>query len=262
MSRHDSSGLDDHSELDARLDAAFRALPDTDDLRDLRDELRASLADRVSELEASGFGPVGTIDRALAELGDIEALAAEVTGQPVTRGTVGAGGLEGGVREAAEIINNAVRAVEKRVLPEIARRDKALAREIEEEMFTFEHLFALDAQAMGVLLREVESETLVDALKGIAEDQREAFFRAMSSRAADGVKDEIAERGRLRSSDVIAAQKAGATGGVFNWLALSDHLESMLRGLVSTADVAWFVLVIAVALALATQRLAAEKERG
>jgi len=49
---------------------------------------------------------------------------------------------------------------------------------------------------------------------------------------------------------------------VFNWLALSGHLENMLRGLVSVSDVAWFLLVIVVALALATQRLAAEKERG
>jgi hypothetical protein len=125
MSRHDSSGLDDHSELDARLDAAFRALPDTDDLRDLRDELRASLADRVSELEASGFGPVGAIDRALAELGDIEALAAEVTGQPVTRGTVGAGGLEGGVREAASQPDAAARA---RDLIELMRRHRVRPR--------------------------------------------------------------------------------------------------------------------------------------
>lgn len=60
----------------------------------------------------------------------------------------------------------------------------------------------------------------------------------------------------------LAAQKAGATNGIFNWVALSSHLESMLRGLVSTADVAWFLIVIVVALALATQRLAAEKERG
>ena len=92
-------------------------------------------------------------------------------------------------------------------MPEIAKIDKALAKEIEGEMFKFEHLFALDPQAMGSLLREVDSETLIDALKGIAEDERENFFRAMSSRAADGVRDEIAARGRVRLADVVAAQK-------------------------------------------------------
>ncbi len=113
----------------------------------------------------------------------------------------------GGVRDAAAIINNSGKAVEKRVLPEIARLDKALARQIEGEMFKFEHLFALDAQAMGTLLREVDNDALIDALKGIAEDERECFFRAMSSRAADGVKDEIASRGRVKLADVVEAQK-------------------------------------------------------
>lgn len=114
----------------------------------------------------------------------------------------------GGPREAAEIINGAGKVVEKRVIPEIVKLDKALAKEIEAEMFKFEHLFVLDAQAMGALLREVESDTLIDALKGTEEAQRDVFFRAMSSRAADGIKDEIAGRGRLKMADVIAAQKA------------------------------------------------------
>jgi len=114
----------------------------------------------------------------------------------------------GGPREAAEIINGAGKTVEKRVIPEITRLDKALAKEIEAEMFKFEHLFALDPQAMGALLREVESDSLIDALKGIDEAQREVFFKAMSSRAADGIKDEIAGRGRLKMADVLAAQKS------------------------------------------------------
>lgn len=113
----------------------------------------------------------------------------------------------GGPREAANIINNAGKAAEKRIMPELTRIDKALARTIEGEMFKFEHLFALDPQAMGALLREVESEVLIDALKGIEDPQREVFFRAMSSRAADGVRDEIAARGRLKLAEVQEAQR-------------------------------------------------------
>lgn len=59
----------------------------------------------------------------------------------------------------------------------------------------------------------------------------------------------------------LAAQKAGVDNGLINELALSTHLEALLRGLVSSADAVWFLLVIAVALTLATRRLAADKER-
>jgi flagellar motor switch protein FliG len=114
----------------------------------------------------------------------------------------------GGARQAADIINNAGKAAEKRIMPEINRIDKALAKEIESEMFKFEHLFALDAKAMGGLLREVESDILINALKGTPEDKREVFFAAMSSRAADGVRDEIAGCGRLKMAEVVEAQKA------------------------------------------------------
>ena len=114
----------------------------------------------------------------------------------------------GGARQAAAIINQVGKAAEKRILPDLGRIDKALARKIENEMFKFEHLFVLDAKAMGLLLREVESDLLIDALKGIAEDQREVFFAAMSSRAADGVRDEIDGRGRLKLTDVLDAQLA------------------------------------------------------
>jgi ABC-2 type transport system permease protein len=60
----------------------------------------------------------------------------------------------------------------------------------------------------------------------------------------------------------LGAQMAGLNGGAINWLAMSTHLQPLLRGLVSTADVLWFVLLIALALALATRRLDADKERG
>jgi flagellar motor switch protein FliG len=117
----------------------------------------------------------------------------------------------GGPREAADIINQAGKAAEKRIMPEIGKIDKALARAIENEMFKFEHLFALGAQDMGALLREVESDVLIDALKGTADEHRDCFFAAMSSRAADGVRDEIEARGRLKLAEVLQAQKAMVT---------------------------------------------------
>lgn len=60
----------------------------------------------------------------------------------------------------------------------------------------------------------------------------------------------------------LGAQMAGVSYGFVNWLAMSTHQENLLRGLVSSTDIVWFLLVIAVALALGTQRLAADRERG
>lgn len=59
----------------------------------------------------------------------------------------------------------------------------------------------------------------------------------------------------------LGAQMAGINGGAINWLAMSTHVQPLLRGLVSSADLLWFVLLIALALAFATRRLAADKER-
>jgi len=113
----------------------------------------------------------------------------------------------GGVRGAAEIINNSGRSVEKRIMPALGKLDKQLAKELEQEMFKFEHLYVLDSQMMGMLLREVDGELLIDALKGIPEEERDHFFGAMSGRAADGLRDEIEARGRLKRADVEAAQQ-------------------------------------------------------
>ena len=88
-----------------------------------------------------------------------------------------------------------------------ADADPALAEAIEEEMFTFEMLLDLDRQAMGRLLRDVDNEALVDALKGLSDAEREPFFAAMSSRAADGIRDDIDMRGRLARADVLVAQR-------------------------------------------------------
>lgn len=60
----------------------------------------------------------------------------------------------------------------------------------------------------------------------------------------------------------VGALMAGINNGFINWLSMNTHLDTFVRGLVSSADVVWFLLVIVASLALATQRLGAERERG
>ncbi len=166
-------------------------------LHALPESLQPQIVQRVATL-----GPV-----APEAIGMLEAMLA----QKITECHGSAALTMGGPREAADIINASARAVEKRVMPEIARSDKQLAKAIENEMFKFEHLFVLDDKSMGALLREVDSDTLIAALKGIGAEPRENFFRAMSSRAAEGVRDEIEARGRMKMAEVVEAQKAVVT---------------------------------------------------
>ena len=119
----------------------------------------------------------------------------------------GAGALTlGGAKGVADILNNAARAVEATALPLITQMDAGVGRAIADEMVTMDHLLALDPKSIGALLRVAEGDVLILALKGLDEGAREVFFGAMSSRAADGVRDEIAARGRTRMADIVAAQ--------------------------------------------------------
>lgn len=146
----------------------------------------------------------------VARLGKVPAQAKELLNTLLKRKLterVGTAALTmGGVREAAELINRMSGSMDRRVLPVIAEGDAKLASAIETELVTFAMLTELDPQAIGRLLREVDNAVLVDALKGLEEDSRAPFFAAMSTRAADGVRDEIAQRGRLRRADCEAAQ--------------------------------------------------------
>lgn len=157
-------------------------------------ELQSLVVERVAKSGAISAQAITTIDTLLTQR--ISA----------TFGTAAL--MLGGPREAANLINLAAGELRHTVLPAIAERDSPLAEKIEEQLFTFDMLFALDPQSMGRLLRDVDSEKLVDALKGVKEDERAPFFAAMSSRAADGVRDEIELRGRVAKSEVAMAQKA------------------------------------------------------
>lgn len=113
----------------------------------------------------------------------------------------------GGTREAAKIMSSARRGTEKKVMPKLAKIDREVAKAIEEAMFVFDNLLELDDKNMGTLLRNVESDVLVRALKGADETARNRFLSCMSSRAADTIRDEMEARGPMRLAEVLEAQK-------------------------------------------------------
>lgn len=114
----------------------------------------------------------------------------------------------GGTREAAKIMQSARKITEARVMPKLAKIDREVARAIEEAMFVFDNLLDLDDKNLGVLIRNIDADTLTRALKGVDEGVRNRFLGCMSSRAADGIRDEMESRGPMRLSEVLEAQKA------------------------------------------------------
>lgn len=113
----------------------------------------------------------------------------------------------GGVKTAAEIINLMGSSVETSALDYIREADNELAQKIMDNMFTFDDLNKLDDKGFQQLLKEVQSESLVIALKGATPELREKVFRNMSSRAAETLREDLESRGPVRVSEVESEQK-------------------------------------------------------
>jgi flagellar motor switch protein FliG len=113
----------------------------------------------------------------------------------------------GGVKPAAEIINMMGGSVETAVLDYIREADNDLAQKIMDNMFTFDDLSQVDDKGIQALLKEVQSESLVIALKGATPEMREKVFKNMSTRAAETLREDLEARGKVRVSEVEAEQK-------------------------------------------------------
>ncbi len=184
---------DEHPQVIAALLLMLEPEPAAEVLSGLSDTIQPNVVERVAKMGPVAQQAVAMIDTLLSQR-----IGASFGANALTLG---------GPREAANLINLAAGELRGTVLPAIAQRDGPLAEKIEEELFTFEMVLELDPQAMERLLRDVDSEALVDALKGLTEEDRGPFFRSMSSRAADGIKDEIEMRGRLARTEVEASQR-------------------------------------------------------
>jgi len=57
------------------------------------------------------------------------------------------------------------------------------------------------------LLREVQSESLIVALKGCDQPLREKIFKNMSTRAAETMREDLEAKGPVRLSEVEAEQR-------------------------------------------------------
>jgi flagellar motor switch protein FliG len=113
----------------------------------------------------------------------------------------------GGVKTTAEILNMLGSSIETSVLDFVREADNDLAQKIMDNMFTFDDVEKIDDKGIQALLKEVQSESLVIALKGATPGMRDKVFRNMSSRAAETLKEDLESRGPVRLSEVEGEQK-------------------------------------------------------
>jgi len=156
----------------------------------------------------------GEIFSRLAKLKEIPAQTLHLASEVLARSLASDGVLGeeqrtfDGVAFAAGMLNAMPAETTTRLLDDVSQRSEPAAKKIREAMFTFEDLGRLTSRAIAPLMREVQPDQLVIALKTASEDLRLVFFGAISSRAAASMMDDLSMMPPMRLSDVEIAQRA------------------------------------------------------
>lgn len=184
---------DEHPQIIATVLIHLERHQAADVLELFNDKLRNDVVLRIATF--SGVQPA-----ALQEL--TEVLSGMLDGQNLKRSKMG------GVRTAAEILNLMNSSQEEAVIETVRAHSEDLAQKIIDEMFLFENLMDLDDRSIQLVLKEIDTNSLVVALKGAPEALMDKFLRNMSQRAADLIREDMEARGPIRISQVETEQKA------------------------------------------------------
>ena len=155
--------------------------------------LQAEVAKRIARMDRITPEVLREVERVL------ERKLSTVMGQDFT--------LAGGIDAIVNIINNADRATERNIMEHLEENDPELAEEIKRRLFVFEDIIKMDDRSLQRVLREVEMKELGLALKGATEELRSKFFRNMSKRAAEMLKEDMDYMGPVRVRDVEESQQ-------------------------------------------------------
>ena len=185
--------VDEHPQIIALVMSYLDAGLASDVLLSLPDELQPDVVYRVATLET-------VQPEALRELEDV--MQRKFKSNATLRAS-----QVGGVKAAAQIMNFSKQDTEALIMEVIGEEDRNLMQAIQESMFVFDNLLDSDDKSLQTLLRNVETEDLVLALKGADEPLRDKLFSCMSSRAAANLADEMEALGPVRLTEVQDAQK-------------------------------------------------------
>lgn len=147
----------------------------------------------------------------IANLEEVQPAALQELNEIMEKQFAGQAGTQtakmGGLKAAADILNYMDTNIEGQLMDSIREHDEEMAQQIQDLMFVFENLIDVDDRGIQVLLREIQQDVLMKALKGTDENLKEKIFKNMSKRAAELLQDDLEAMGPVRVSDVEAAQK-------------------------------------------------------
>lgn len=183
----------EHPQIVAIVLAYLDSDQSADVLSQLPELVRADVIMRIATLD--GIQP-----SALSELDEI-----------MERQFAGNGGGKssalGGVKVAANIVNLLDMTAGAVLMDHVQKADETLSTRIQDLMFVFDNLLEVDDRGMQELLRQVQSDRLLLALKGAEDTLKEKIFKNMSQRAVEMLKDDLEAKGPVKLRDVEAAQK-------------------------------------------------------
>jgi flagellar motor switch protein FliG len=161
-------------------------------LSELPQETQADIAKRIALMDRTSPEVINEVEQILERK-----LSATVT-QDFTQA--------GGIEAVVEVLNGVDRSTERTILDALEIQDPELAEEIKKRMFVFEDIVTLDNRAIQRVIREVQNEDLLLALRASSEEVKDVMFKNMSQRMAENFKEEMEFMGPVRLRDVEEAQ--------------------------------------------------------
>ncbi len=166
----------------------------------------------------------------IANLEEVQPAALQELNEIMEKQFAGQAGTQaakmGGLKSAANIMNYLDTAIEGQLMDAIREQDEEMSQQIQDLMFVFDNLVDVDDKGIQAVLREVQQDALLKAIKGADEELKDKIMRNMSKRAAEMLNDDLEALGPVRISEVETAQKEILSVA----RRLSDSGEIMLGG--------------------------------
>ena len=147
----------------------------------------------------------------IANLEEVQPAALQELNDIMEKQFAGQGGAQaakmGGLKAAASIMNYLDTGVESHLMDTLRESDEEMAQQIQDLMFVFENLIDVDDRGIQALLREIQQDVLMKALKGADDSLKNKLLGNMSKRAAELLSDDLEAMGPIRISEVEVAQK-------------------------------------------------------